>query len=697
MSELKSTKYPNNIRTVTGSVLVYPDDVVLLCDTSIGPVTINLLGIPLNYWSTQYKLYVIDKSGNASVNNITIVAGNGVDSNNLPVPQKINTAATQIINNNYGGCIVRIHENYTYIANNNAFAGASATGFYQTVQDEGVNLSQRAKLNFVGPGVTATDDAINNATIVTIPGGGSGFYQTIQDEGVALPQQIVLDFQGAGVTATNGAGKTIVTIPGAGSNFISLTNAALQALITGGTIQPGTFYQVTNPLNASSVVVQGIAGSSSSTLQGSGVFLNADYQKVGNYSGVAGFVANKGIWEPTPPPAPVVAGDVVIWFNLHYKNLTGVWYDGLNTPDTDAVNWVLLSKSKTNGYIEEVDFVKYNVTTNRVIYRADKRLNEVDDYTNGKGQNSIDLFQWGRDVVYYNKVLGQGLMICTNSNSGFYYNEVSYNGYMTNQTDRVEVGNFTGNIMTQNGQISIDFLHGVCAYNYISGASSTLKCGNVEINSGIGSNVITEGGAVDLGNWNGSSQFFQNTISQLSSIVISGNAFNSKINKIYMSNLSNLNFILPNINGVELLGCEISDNFIILDSTPRTYTNRKIRKDFSNWEETLDMNGGVFAAGVLTINVNLQHVGIFTLINSTGKVIDKIVNQPSNHKYIIKPDAGQSVGLQHTLIAGAVANNMVCDAPAPLNTITGRVNGCDFIEYQKSGNLCLRTNLVLLA
>jgi hypothetical protein len=650
MAELKTTKYPNNIRTVSGSVFVFPDDVILLCDTTAGPVTINLLGIPLNYWSTQYKLYVIDKSGNASVNNITIVAGNGVDSNNLPVPQKINTAATQIINNNYGGCIVRIHQNYTYIANNNAFAGASATGFYQTVQDEGINLPQRAKLNFVGPGVTATDDVVNNATIVTIPGGGS--------------------------------------------NFVQLTNAALQALITGGTIQPGTFYQVTNPLNASSVVVQGIAGSSSSTLQGSGVFLNADYQKVGNYSGVAGFVANKGIWEPTPPPAPVVAGDVVIWFNLHYKNLTGVWG---TDPTTDLVNWQLLPKSKTNGYIEEVDFVKYNVTTNRVIYRADKRLNEVDDYTDSKAQNSIDLFQWGRDVVYYNKVLGKGLMICTNSNSGFYSNEVSYNGGMTNKTDRIEVGNFTGNIMTQGGLISIDFLHGSCDFNYISGASSTLQCGNVEINSGIGYNVITEGGAVDLSNWNGSSQFFQNTISQLSSIVISTNAFNSKINKIYMSNQSQLSFILPTINGVELIGCEISDNAIVLDSAPRTYTNRKIRKDFSNWEETLDMNGGIFAAGVLTLNVNLQHVGIFTLINSTGKVIDKIANQPSQHKYIIKPDAGQSVGLQHTLIAGAVANNMVCDAPAPLNTITGRVNGCDFIEYQKSGNLCLRTNLVLLA
>lgn len=38
------------------------------------------------------------------------------------------------------------------------------------VQDEGTPLTQRANLNFAGAGVTATDDAGNNATVVTIPG-----------------------------------------------------------------------------------------------------------------------------------------------------------------------------------------------------------------------------------------------------------------------------------------------------------------------------------------------------------------------------------------------------------------------------------------------------------------------------------------------------------------------------------------------
>ena len=36
------------------------------------------------------------------------------------------------------------------------------------IEEEGVSLTQRAKLNFVGAGVTATDDAGDNATVVTI-------------------------------------------------------------------------------------------------------------------------------------------------------------------------------------------------------------------------------------------------------------------------------------------------------------------------------------------------------------------------------------------------------------------------------------------------------------------------------------------------------------------------------------------------
>lgn len=47
------------------------------------------------------------------------------------------------------------------------FAGGSSG---HTIQDEGVSLTARTKLNFVGAGVTVTDDAGNDQTDVTIPG-----------------------------------------------------------------------------------------------------------------------------------------------------------------------------------------------------------------------------------------------------------------------------------------------------------------------------------------------------------------------------------------------------------------------------------------------------------------------------------------------------------------------------------------------
>ncbi len=47
------------------------------------------------------------------------------------------------------------------------------------IEDEGTVLTQRKKLNFVGSGVTATDDSANNATVVTITAGGGSLAKLI--------------------------------------------------------------------------------------------------------------------------------------------------------------------------------------------------------------------------------------------------------------------------------------------------------------------------------------------------------------------------------------------------------------------------------------------------------------------------------------------------------------------------------------
>jgi hypothetical protein len=259
--ELNTTYYNNNSRIVTGTPIVYQDDVILLCNTSTGPVTINLLQIPDNQWLTTYKLYVIDNSSNASINNITINAGIG---------QTINNQSSIVISTNGECTLVRIVGNSQYIltstnlgnsldileegvlltsnASSINFTGSGVTATnignnvtvnvpiqqaYTTVRDESTILPQRNTLVFVGAGVTATDTGTN--TVVAIPGGLSQAYEFTQDEGVTLPQRNTIDFQGAGVTATDNGSKTIVTIPGATTTTLAVTDTpTIDLTLTGG-------------------------------------------------------------------------------------------------------------------------------------------------------------------------------------------------------------------------------------------------------------------------------------------------------------------------------------------------------------------------------------------------------------------------------------------------------------------------------
>jgi len=97
-------------------------------------------------------------------------------------------------------------------ANNRTVVTVSGSGQFA---DEGTNLTQRARVNFVGAGVAALDDPANNQTVVTIPGG-----MTIADEGTNLPQRGRLNFVGAGVAAIDDPAnnQTDVLIPGGGSS-----------------------------------------------------------------------------------------------------------------------------------------------------------------------------------------------------------------------------------------------------------------------------------------------------------------------------------------------------------------------------------------------------------------------------------------------------------------------------------------------
>lgn len=190
---LPATKYPNNSRSVSGTVNVSSSDSILRVNTSSLAATINLDSIPVDYWSTEYALYVYDESGNAVSNNITLVAGN----NSAGTAQTVNGGSTLVISTNGVRAKITISSNNSYIVSlSNATAGG-LTQAYTTIQDEGTSITQRSTMNFVGPGVSATD--AGGKSIITIPGG----YQTIQEEGVSIPQQSKMNFIGDWVTAAD--------------------------------------------------------------------------------------------------------------------------------------------------------------------------------------------------------------------------------------------------------------------------------------------------------------------------------------------------------------------------------------------------------------------------------------------------------------------------------------------------------------
>lgn len=123
-----------------------------------------------------------------------------------------------------GGGVVALKNlqevNITNPTDNQSLTYDSATGKWvnetitggsggHTIQDEGTPLTSRTNLNFVGANVNVTDDAGNDATVVTISGGGSGTVETIV-EGTNID-----------VDATDPANPIVSLSLGADDNFVT--------------------------------------------------------------------------------------------------------------------------------------------------------------------------------------------------------------------------------------------------------------------------------------------------------------------------------------------------------------------------------------------------------------------------------------------------------------------------------------------
>jgi hypothetical protein len=201
-------------------------EIYLECDTTLAPVTINLFPIAdvERFWNV--KIYISDVSNNAASNNIAI---------NCDVVDSINysgVTSTVISTDGGRGALFILSETQWGFSNLSPIPYTA----YDTIEDEGTALPQRNIIDFIGNGVTASDDALNQKTLVNIPGGITQAYDTIQDHGVNMPQRNTLDFQGGGVVMSDNGSKTIATIL-SGNSFGLFAQTANSTPITATTAE----------------------------------------------------------------------------------------------------------------------------------------------------------------------------------------------------------------------------------------------------------------------------------------------------------------------------------------------------------------------------------------------------------------------------------------------------------------------------
>lgn len=495
----------------------------------------------------------------------------------------------------------------------------------------------------------------------------ASFNASVNPITITAPIGYSINGQNSASIVSNGAGYVIIVsnntnyaglyggvISGTTSvGLINITNAGLLALITAGTISAGQFYFVNNVSNVSfangeGVAIQGIKVNGYTTIEGSGSFFNADYQGVGSYTGVSNYVNNVGIWSATAPPS-FVQFSITIYNNLHYQNLTGAWG---TAPNTDVVNWVLLPKSKTNGYILVQDSVKYDVVNNVVVYRADERNNEVDRYVSG-GFDSLAIFQWGRDVVKNNKLKGNSLMKTTNSYCSFNGN-ILENGTLQDATgyNLTSAGAYNGNTIIEGASVTMLF-------------SASAPIGN-------GRNAGTI-----------ANNHFGNGVTIRFTEVGSGVSFSTNTMEVVNSNLGNLTASISNKRCVS--GFSNFERILLANNTPLSY--------WKNFILTIDTK---------YTNEN-NWVGIFYL-RDTADVINFIVNLPTNHPCTFYSEIGSFPTAKFRIVGvGGASTDCILGASNQFagsgNYILSNVStnqGAEFIVIQKQGTINQAINLTKL-
>jgi hypothetical protein len=198
-----------------------------------------------------------------------------------------------------------------------------------------------------------------------------------------------------------------------GSSSITLTQttfAGLQTLIAGELLKTGSPVLVTDRCHLGMVL--DTVSSSSVSLEGSGGFLNADWDGTGDYSDTPLlFTVQQGVWTTVLDPT-LLDGDVVIWDNTHYQVTDETLVNGTD-PSVNAAAFTGLARSSTMGYKVAWDAIEYDVASDWLQRRKDTAGNDYlytkaqDDSGLGLGSSPVLKFQWGNaNLMNSNKIRG---------------------------------------------------------------------------------------------------------------------------------------------------------------------------------------------------------------------------------------------------------------------------------------------------
>jgi hypothetical protein len=373
-----------------------------------------------------------------------------------------------------------------------------------------------------------------------------------------------------------------------------VTYNQIRTLILGNALKQGCRYVITDRADLGIICTATSANRISLTCEG--LFLNADYQGTGNYSGVPGFVSQVGVWHN----ALVIgaANQVCIYNNNHYRNKTGV--NTSTPPPSDTVNWELLPKSVTTGYHLVSDTIEYDIhswidlSLDYIVGRKDRYGNYV-----GGGLESILLkdpipkFAWGNNKHQGNTCIDSDCRTA-NFRGEFKNNNLTSSNVQNNSG----TGYIIGNTLVNNNIIgnALTAIGGLCYIRYNN------RC-NIENNTLSASNAIIS----DNTKCNINGNILQGTSNSLirdnSNQIINNNTLNTASQIIDNNGLSNSSTVHSIISGNILgQGATIRNNY----------------------------NGGFISGNTLGIGAGirynfLQGTGFYIEFINVGKIRDNVL------------------------------------------------------------------------